>query len=77
MIPIGGGTCVSDALTCPSNEKRYVCSVDMTLMNKILWIDESNLICRAQAGIIGQDLERQLNEKGFTCGHEPDSIEFR
>lgn len=49
----------------------------MTLMNKILWIDESNLMCRAQAGIIGQELERQLNEKGFTCGHEPDSIEFR
>uniref|UniRef100_F1KYD5 Alkylglycerone-phosphate synthase n=1 Tax=Ascaris suum TaxID=6253 RepID=F1KYD5_ASCSU len=28
------------------------------------------------AGIIGQSLERQLNAKGYTCGHEPDSIEF-
>ncbi|VDK40308.1 unnamed protein product [Gongylonema pulchrum] len=28
------------------------------------------------AGIVGQNLERLLNEKGFTCGHEPDSVEF-
>ncbi|KHJ84630.1 hypothetical protein OESDEN_15653 [Oesophagostomum dentatum] len=51
-------------------------SMDMALMDKIIWIDKENLTCRAQAGIIGQSLERQLNEKGFTCGHEPDSIEF-
>uniref|UniRef100_A0A1I7XJD9 Response regulator n=1 Tax=Heterorhabditis bacteriophora TaxID=37862 RepID=A0A1I7XJD9_HETBA len=36
----------------------------MALMDKILWIDRQNLTCRAQS------LERQLNEKGFTCGHE-------
>ncbi|KAJ1355155.1 hypothetical protein KIN20_012454 [Parelaphostrongylus tenuis] len=30
----------------------------------------------AAAGIIGQSLERQLNAKGHTCGHKPDSIEF-
>uniref|UniRef100_A0A915D502 alkylglycerone-phosphate synthase n=1 Tax=Ditylenchus dipsaci TaxID=166011 RepID=A0A915D502_9BILA len=29
-----------------------------------------------KAGILGQHLERQLNARGFTCGHEPDSIEF-
>uniref|UniRef100_A0A0M3I5H1 ATP-dependent (S)-NAD(P)H-hydrate dehydratase n=1 Tax=Ascaris lumbricoides TaxID=6252 RepID=A0A0M3I5H1_ASCLU len=29
-----------------------------------------------KAGIIGQSLDRQLNAKGYTCGHEPDSIEF-
>ncbi|MFH4975664.1 hypothetical protein AB6A40_002373 [Gnathostoma spinigerum] len=76
IIPIGGGTSVSNALQCPKEEKRSICSLDMSELNKILWIDETDLLCRAQAGIIGQDLERQLNEKGYTCGHEPDSIEF-
>ena len=44
--------------------------------NKILWIDESNLICCAESGIIGQDFESKLRAKGFTTGHEPDSYEF-
>ncbi|WKY03083.1 hypothetical protein Q1695_016407 [Nippostrongylus brasiliensis] len=76
IIPIGGGTSVSNALECPEYEERLVISLDMSLMDKIIWIDKENLTCRAQAGIIGQSLERQLNEKGYTCGHEPDSIEF-
>lgn len=45
-------------------------------MDKLLWIDEKNFLCRAQAGILGQNLERLLNERGYTCGHEPDSVEF-
>ncbi|KAL4003397.1 FAD linked oxidases C-terminal domain family protein [Acanthocheilonema viteae] len=76
IIPIGGGTSVTAALECPSEEARSICSLDMTLMDAIIYIDDKNLLCRAQAGIIGQNLERQLNEKGYTCGHEPDSVEF-
>lgn len=29
-----------------------------------------------QAGIVGQDLEREMRARGFTVGHEPDSYEF-
>lgn len=29
-----------------------------------------------EAGIIGQDLERELKNYGVCCGHEPDSVEF-
>ncbi|MCP9258278.1 Alkyldihydroxyacetonephosphate synthase, peroxisomal [Dirofilaria immitis] len=76
IIPIGGGTSVTGALECPNEEARSICSLDMTLMDAIIYIDDKNLLCRAQAGIIGQNLEKQLNEKGYTCGHEPDSIEF-
>lgn len=76
IIPIGGGTSVTNGLETPDHEKRCVISLDMALMDKILWIDKANLTFRAQAGIIGQSLERQLNEHGYTCGHEPDSIEF-
>ena len=45
-------------------------------MNRILWIDKNNLLVCCEAGIIGQDLERELRSKGFTAGHEPDSYEF-
>ena len=53
-----GGTNVSYALMIPPEEKRVVVSLDMTEMDKILWIDEQNLTAHVQAGIIGQDLER-------------------
>jgi alkyldihydroxyacetonephosphate synthase len=76
VIPFGGGTNVSGALICPPEEKRSIVSLDMTTMDRILWIDEKNLTAHVEAGIIGQDMERQLREKGYTCGHEPDSIEF-
>lgn len=76
IIPYGGGTSVTWALLCPTNEKRMIVSLDTVLLNKIIWIDEKNLTARIQAGINGQELERQLAEKGFCTGHEPDSMEF-
>ncbi|XP_017885785.1 alkyldihydroxyacetonephosphate synthase [Ceratina calcarata] len=75
-IPFGGGTSVSGAALCPANEHRTIISLDTSQMNKILWIDRENLIAYCEAGIIGQDLEKQLRIRGFTSGHEPDSYEF-
>lgn len=76
LIPFGGGTTVSGAVECPDGETRMIVSLDTSQMNKILWVDEKNMIAKCEAGIIGQDLERRLAEKGFCTGHEPDSMEF-
>ncbi|XP_029413117.1 alkyldihydroxyacetonephosphate synthase, peroxisomal isoform X2 [Nannospalax galili] len=76
IIPIGGGTSVSYGLMCPADEKRTIISLDTSQMNRILWIDENNLTAHVEAGITGQDLERQLKESGYCTGHEPDSLEF-
>uniref|UniRef100_A0A6Q2ZIC0 Alkylglycerone-phosphate synthase n=1 Tax=Esox lucius TaxID=8010 RepID=A0A6Q2ZIC0_ESOLU len=76
VIPYGGGTSVTGALECPPEEMRCIVSLDTSQMNRILWIDEKNLVARIEAGIIGQDLERLLNEGGYCTGHEPDSMEF-
>ncbi len=76
LIPYGGGTNVSGALLCRAKETRMIVSVDMRSLDKILWIDEYNLQACIQAGISGKELEKQLGEKGYTLGHEPDSIEF-
>ncbi|KAL1785420.1 alkyldihydroxyacetonephosphate synthase, peroxisomal [Sigmodon hispidus] len=76
IIPIGGGTSVSYGLMCPAEETRTIISLDTSQMNRILWVDENNLTAHVEAGITGQELERQLKESGYCTGHEPDSLEF-
>lgn len=76
IIPYGGGTSVSGAVTCPQNEERSIIILDTTQMNRMLWLDPENLVACFEAGIVGQDLDRVLKDEGFTLGHEPDSVEF-
>lgn len=78
IVPYGGGTNVTQALMLRhfDHEKRMIVSLDMARMNKVLWIDKDNMIACVQAGIRGQDLERDLKSSGVVCGHEPDSMEF-
>lgn len=76
LIPFGGGTSVSGAVTCPQNETRSIAIVDTSQMNRLLWFDRENLVACFESGIVGQDLERVLQEENLTMGHEPDSIEF-
>ncbi|KAG7282211.1 hypothetical protein CRUP_038379, partial [Coryphaenoides rupestris] len=53
-----------------------LCRLQTAMVNRILWLDEQNLTAHVEAGIVGQDLERLLNESGYCTGHEPDSMEF-
>lgn len=76
IIPFGGGTSVSGSVTCPQNEKRSIVALDTSQMNRLLWLDRPNMTACFEAGIIGQDLERELKAIGLTVGHEPDSYEF-
>jgi len=76
LIPFGGGTSVTNALQCPSNESRMIVSVDMKDMNRIKWIDKENMMGCFETGIVGKDLEAKLLPSGLCLGHEPDSLEF-
>ena len=76
LVPYGGGTNVSGALTCPSAERRTIVSVDMRRMKRILSVDEENLTACVEAGISGKELERALGEIGYITGHDPDSVEL-
>jgi alkyldihydroxyacetonephosphate synthase len=76
LIPFGGGTNVSGALACPTDEMRMIVSVDMRRMHRILWVDEANQLACIEAGISGKQMELDLGERGYTTGHDPDSIEF-
>ena len=76
LVPMGGGTNVTKALTIPKNEQRMTVSVDMERMQSILWVDKENNMACVQAGKPGRLLERDLAQYGMTTGHEPDSMEF-
>ena len=76
LVPYGGGTNVTDALRCPVDEDRSIVSVDLSRLNRILWIDPVNLMARIEAGAVGRHLQAELARHGFTLGHEPDSVEF-
>jgi alkyldihydroxyacetonephosphate synthase len=74
LIPFGGGTNISGSLEAPETEERTVISVDMSLMDRVLDIDEESRLARVQAGVLGPRLEEQLNARGWTLGHSPDSF---
>jgi alkyldihydroxyacetonephosphate synthase len=74
VIPFGGGTNISGSLEAPPAETRTVVSVDMSRLNQVLEIDDGSRLARVQAGVFGPDLERQLNARGWTMGHFPDSF---
>lgn len=76
LIPYGGGTNVTQALMCEIKEKRMIVSLDTTRMNHVKWVDRKNMMACVESGILGQDLEKELNRYGLVCGHEPDSVEF-
>lgn len=48
--------------------------LDLTRMNKILSIHDDSMSVKVQAGVILQNLEEPLNDKGFTFGHDPGSF---
>jgi alkyldihydroxyacetonephosphate synthase len=84
LIPVnvyGGGSSVNLGFY---PEKRGITLVLSTHMNKILNLNEQNQTARVQAGILGPDFEKALNNapeifgtsKKFTCGHFPQSFEY-
>ncbi len=49
-------------------------SLDLKKMNRILDVSADDLTVTAQAGIMGQTFEMELNRRGYTLGHFPSSI---
>jgi alkyldihydroxyacetonephosphate synthase len=70
VIPYGGGSGVCGGTT----PVKGGIILDLKKMNKILNIDEKSLTVTCESGIIGENLEKKLNGKGYTLGHHPQSI---
>ncbi len=70
VTPMGGGSGVCGALGPAAGE----IVLDMGAFDRVLEIDDTNLICRCEAGVNGYALEQQLNARGLTLGHYPSSL---
>ena len=70
VTPMGGGSGMCGALGPQAGELV----LDMGALDRILEIDEANLVCRAESGVNGLVLEKTLNERGLTLGHYPSSL---
>ena len=76
LIPFGGGSSISRSLQADPAERRCIVSVDLGRLNKVLEIDETSGLATIQAGVLGPDMEEQLNARGWTMGHFPDSFTY-
>jgi len=74
IIPFGGGSNISGSLEPHRGEARVVISLDLGRLNRVVSIDEGSGIARIQAGAQGPFIEEQLNARGWTMGHFPDSF---
>ena len=70
VSPLGGGSGVCGAFGPEAGEV----ALDMAAFDRVFEIDETNLLCRCEAGVNGMALERRLNERGLTLGHYPSSL---
>ncbi len=74
IIPFGGGSNIGGSLEPAPEEKRTIISLDLGRLREVLDIDAESGLARIQAGAQGPDLEKQLNDRGWTIGHFPDSF---
>ena len=74
IIPFGGGSNISGSLEPEKSETRAIISLDMGRQRRLLELDEGSGLARIQAGALGPDLEKQLNDRGWTIWHFPDSF---
>ena len=70
VTPMGGGSGVCGALGPVKGDLV----VDMGGFDRVFEIDETNLLCRCEAGVNGWALEQKLNARGLTLGHYPSSL---
>ena len=70
VTPVGGG-----AGTCGGTLPIYGgIQLDLKRLDRILEIDHVSMVVRVQAGVVGIDLEEEVNRFGYTTGHTPTSL---
>ncbi len=75
VIPYGGGTSVVGHLEVPETS-RPVLSLSLERFNRLVGLDSDSRLATFEAGIRGPQLEQQLNSRGFTLGHYPQSFDY-
>ena len=71
IVPYGGGSGVLGGAVPPAGSLV----VDLCAMDRLLDLDETALVARAEAGLMGGEYERLITARGYTTGHYPQSID--
>ncbi|MGZ3696602.1 MAG: FAD-binding oxidoreductase [Bdellovibrionota bacterium] len=74
LYPYGAGSGVCGATVASEAEERPRVIVDLKKMRAVRSIDRQSMTVWAEAGLLGENLERHLNQEGLTLGHFPSSI---
>ena len=72
IVPFGGGSGVAGAAV-PGGP---AISLDMKAMDRIVSLDEEDMTVDVESGVMGDRLEAFLNERGYTLGHSPQSLQL-
>lgn len=70
IIPFGGGSGVVGGICAV----RGGIAMDLKRLERVGEVDPDRLCVDAEAGVMGEVLERTLNAQGYTLGHFPSSI---
>jgi len=70
ITPFGGGSGVLGG-AIPMEGSAVL---NLQRMNKFISLDETSLVAEFEAGIIGANLERELNHRGYSMGNIPQSL---
>ncbi len=70
VVPFGAGSGVCGGVLPPAG----AIVIDLRALNQIIELSETNLTVRVQAGMMGAVFEAELNERGYSMGHFPQSI---
>jgi alkyldihydroxyacetonephosphate synthase len=75
LIPFGAGSSVVGGIEVIKAQKTAC--IDLSRhMTKLINLDKISQLATFQAGVMGPELEKVLNERGFTLSHYPQSFEF-
>jgi len=74
VIPYGGGTSVTGHINVVAD--RPTLTLSLARMKQLVGLDEASHLATFQAGVSGPFLESQLQARGLTLGHYPQSFEY-
>jgi alkyldihydroxyacetonephosphate synthase len=70
IVPYGGGSGVLGGAVPPDG----ALVVDLRAMDRLLDLEETALLARVEAGMMGDVYEETIGKRGYTTGHYPQSI---
>jgi len=76
VVPFGGGTSVVGGVEPLRGRFASVVSLDLARISGLVALDRCSQLASFHGGTTGPEVERLLDEHGFTLGHLPQSFEF-